>query len=206
MMRCVPIVLIALVFGVGSVEGQVLPSDNDAGAQTNAPGFVLGDQYFGIAAGGYFPLFLIDPNNGSQGNPNQDIGGQVALEWNVYLNRFFSVGVETAYIFANTPNAELLSLWPIAAQISFAPRIGQFLIPVHVDVGMIFSYYDNNTKIDLLLRGGVGFYWFFNPSWGVGLDIDYYFIPQLYIGPTPPPSENRILNSLVGSVGVVYRL
>lgn len=205
-MRYLFTVLVALAIGAGDIEGQALPSDGAAGAQRGVLAFSFGDQYFGIAAGGYFPLTLIDPVTGRSGSTNQDIGGQISLEWNIYLNSFFSLGAETAYIFANTPNDELLSLWPVVAQIGFAPRVGQFLIPVHFDVGIIFSYYDNSTKIDLLLRGGVGFYWFFNPSWGVGLDVDYYFVPQIYVGPTPPPSENRLLNTIVGSVGVVYRL
>lgn len=195
-----------MVLGVGGAFAQEVPEPGGLPETVNTPSFSLGDQIFGISAGGYFPLLLINPNTGTQGSPNQDIGGQVALQWNIYLNSFLSVGVETAYIFSNTPNDRTLSVWPIAIQISFAPRIGPFLIPIHFDVGIILDFYQGATQPSLLLRGGVGVYWFFDPSWAVGLDAEYYFVPQLFAGSEPPSTENRLLNSVVASVGVIYRL
>lgn len=206
MQRVFPILLVAFCVLADGAAAQTLPTDQPREAPNAPPPFSLGDQYLGLSAGGYFPLLLIDPSTGQQGDPNQNIGGQVGLQWGVYLNAFFSVGIETAYIFSNTPNSELLSLWPTAIQFFFAPRVGQFIIPVHIDVGIILNYYRNTTWPSLLLRGGLGFYWFFDPSWGVGIDAEYYFAPQLHAGPTPPPADNRLLNSIVASFGVIYRL
>ena len=201
------VALAMTVVGGIAAQGQLVPPIEEPPiVTTSAPLFSAGDQYFSISAGGYFPLFLLDPRSGNSVDTNQNIGGQVALAWNISLNSFLTLGVETAYIFANTPNDRILSLWPTAIQFGLTPRFGSFFTPIHLDVGVIFSYFGPSTKLDLLLRGGIGAYWFFSTEWAVGIDVEYYFVPQLYDGGNVPTADNRILNSLVGSIGVIYKL
>ena len=168
------------------------------------PPFTIGDQFFSISAGGYFPLFLVNPADGSLPSTNQTIGGVGALQWGIYLTEFLSVGIETSYIFSFSPNTRLLSLWPTSAKITIAPRVGHFLIPIWLDVGVNFSYFQNSTKADLLLKGGVGFYWFFEQAWAIGLRTQYWFIPQFYSDVVAPAADTRLLNSMTASIGVIY--
>ncbi len=172
-------------------------------ADTPLP-FTLGDQFFTISAGAYFPLFLVNPSDGSLPSTNQTVGGVGSLQWGIYLNEFFSVGIETSYIFSFSPNTRLLSFWPTSAKVTFAPRIGYFLIPIWLDVGINFSYFEDSTKADLLLKGGVGFYWFFDQAWAIGLRAEYWFIPQTYDNVRVPAADTRLLNSLTTSIGVIY--
>ena len=200
------VVCVACIFMAQYAAAQSPPEDTIVPTLQETAPFSLGDQYFGINAGGYFPLFLINPNANETADTNQSIGGYGGFEWNIYLNTFFSVGVETAYLFSFTVNQDTLSLWPTFVQFTFAPIVGQFLIPVHLDVGIALAFLRDSVKVDIALRGGVGFYWFFNPAWAVGINADYYFLPQIYDGDPAPGTDTRILNSLVASIGVIYKL
>ena len=200
------VVCVVCIFIAQYSAAQSPPESTAVPTVQNITPFSLGDQYFGINAGGYFPLFLINPDINENADANQSIGGYGAFEWNIYLNEFFSIGAETAYLFSFTINRNTLSLWPTFVQFTFAPLIGQFLIPVHLDVGIVFAFLRDNVKADFALRGGVGFYWFFNPAWAVGINADYYFLPQIYDGDPAPRTDTRILNSLIASIGVIYKI
>ena len=185
---------------------QTVPGGGGAVRVEQIPEFERGDQYLGIHLGAYFPLFLINNDTGETGNTNQSIGGAGALQWNIYLSRFISLGVETSYIFSLTQNQRTLSLWPTAIKFTFAPLIGPVMIPVYVGLGAAFSFLEESTKLDLLVKGGIGVYWFFQREWAIGLLADYIFIPQLYNGDPAPASDNRILNSVTASIGIIYRI
>jgi len=198
-----PLLLLLFVIEIGAQEA---PDGEPFPTTETVPPFILGDQYFGIHAGVYVPLFLVDPERAGIIDTKQSVGGYAAFEWNIYLNSFFTIGIETAYTFSFTANDRTVSLWPTLIQFGFAPRVGQFLIPVHIDIGLLLSYLGVSTKADLALRGGIGFYWFFDPSWAIGINADYYFLPQIYTGTLAPSTDTRLLNATIISLGVIYRI
>ena len=205
-MRIVVLTGFLICAAIASLGAQQLPTDPSTESLTIYPDFALGDQYFGIHVGAYIPLFLINTMDDQMADTRQTVGGTGSFQWNIYLNQLLSVGIETAYIFSFTPNQRTLSFWPTALKVSFAPLLERLLIPIHLDVGMIFSYLEESTKLDLLLKGGIGFYWFFEREWAIGLLVDYLFVPQIYTGNIAPESDSRILNSLTASIGVIYRI
>ena len=193
-----------LLFGVSRVVAAQEEGETGEQFADEVIPFDLGSQYFAIHAGVYFPLFNINTINGATPSPRQTIGGAGSIQWNIYLNSFLSLGIESSYVFTFSINDHLLSLWPTAAKISIAPRVGPFLIPVWLDVGLAISYFKASTEASLLLRAGTGFYWFFEEPWALGVRAQYWFIPQLHDGTIAPASQSRILNALTASLGVIY--
>jgi hypothetical protein len=175
--------------------------------------YELGDQMFTINLGAFIPLFFYNPNPAEGADAvdgtNLSLGGTGSLHWQGFLSNEFSVGAEVAGAFSFTPNRNTSFSLPITARASYFLRSFPFEFPIHIGAGINLSRLGESLHFEPIVKPGIGAYWEFSPQWSFGLDISYWWIPQLYTGTesidtAPPPSSNRFGNFMVVLLSALY--
>ncbi len=168
------------------------------------PTYTLGDQMLSIDLGIVIPLFFALGDDGIA--PTQlSVGGAGALYWGAFLTNELAVGLDVAGSFMFTPNRRTLFLLPIAARASYFFRRYPFEFPVHLGLGLSISRLEEATKVDFIAKPGASVYWNYNAEWAFGLNAEYWFVPQIYIGDSPPSDDSRIGNFLSVTLSALYR-
>lgn len=170
------------------------------------PTYELGDQYFKIRLGTTFPLFFHNPVEGEVNSTNLRVGGSGALSWQGYLNERWSIGGELSGSFMNSINDRTLFMVPITARLSYLFSSWPFEFPVHVSAGGAFQSLAGDTYFGPIIKPGVGGWWAATDEWAFGMNLEYWWVPQLYRGAEdrPPSSDTRFGNFLDLSVGARY--
>jgi len=168
------------------------------------PTYGLGDQLLSLNLGMLFPLFYTGGSDGLQ-DANLTLGGTGHLMWSSFLSNNLAVGGEFGGMFAFTPNRNTLFMIPLAARVSYFLRSYPFEFPLTLSAGMNFSRFRDNFKVDPIVIPGAGFYWNYNTEWAFGLDLRYWWVPQIYSGPEPPSEDTRFGNFLASTFSVLYR-
>ena len=147
----------------------------------------LGDQAFAITAGVLFPLptYLLNdwPAAGfSKGFTDSQlaVGGMGSLTYSFYLSGNFKLGIQVTGSFARDINYNYAYVIPIVAKASweFHPW-SRISIPVHMGLGMAMTSWNDFFTIDPIIRPGFGVYFDWNYEWSFGMDMTYWFIPQI---------------------------
>lgn len=148
----------------------------------------LGSQIFTIDAGLYIPLFFHFPAAGS----NEDVstfepafgqlslGGSGSLSWGSYLTPRFAIGVELAGSFSFTPNGYVNSLIPITMFAEYLFRYGSFEFPVSLQGGFVINRVQDQLYMGPIAIPGISGYYNLNAEWGLGLSLDYWWVPEIY--------------------------
>jgi hypothetical protein len=163
----------------------------------------LGDQMFLINAGLQIPLFF-QSTSGSVAPTNLSLGGLGSLEVEFYLNNNLTIGGEFGGSFAFSPNSRSLFLVPVTAKISWIFHAYPFDFPVFFGAGIDFMRLNNELYVGPIARPGFGAYWNFNSSWAFGLRAVYWWVPEIYFGPSPPADRTRFGNFLELSLSAIY--
>lgn len=199
---------IALVLGFLFL-GATLPAqeetDPDAIPEEEfVPTFGLGDQLISLNVGMLFPLFYFGGGEGVD-DANLTVGGTGHLRWSSYVSNNLTVGGEFGGMFAFTPNRNTLFMIPLAARATYYLRSYPFEFPLSLAMGVNFSRFGESFKTDPIVIPGAGFYWNYTTEWAFGLDLRYWFVPQIYAGPEPPSDDTRYGNFLAATAAVLYR-
>ena len=180
------------------------PADDD---YAGIAAYTTGEQVFSINAGAIFPLFTIAPFHtdsepliGSLSAANVGISGSLKLGFFVLDN--FMIGGELAGMFGTTEN-RVLTMIPLSFMTGYYFIAYPFEFPVYLNVGVSLNSLDDYFKVSPLLKPGAGAYWNINGEWAAGLNVDYWFIPELYFNETYA-TESRIANFLQISLSAVY--
>lgn len=168
------------------------------------PTYSLGDQMLSLNLGAIFPLFYTGGPDGLE-DANLTLGGTGHLQWSGFLNNNMAIGGEFGGMFAFTPNQNTLYMIPLAARFTYFLRAYPFEFPLSLAAGINFSRFEENFKTDPILIPGVGFYWNYTTEWAFGLDLRWWWVPQIYTGSTPPSEDNRFGNFLSSTLSVMYR-
>ncbi|MFW5694281.1 MAG: TP0733 family outer membrane beta-barrel protein [Alkalispirochaeta sp.] len=168
------------------------------------PTYGLGDQLLSLNLGMLFPLFYTGGPDGIE-DANLTLGGTGHLMWSSFLTNDFAVGGEFGGMFAFTPNRNTLFMIPLAARASYFLRAYPFEFPLTLAAGINFSRFRDNFKVDPIVIPGAGFYWNYNTEWAFGVDVRYWWVPQVYSGPEPPEEDTRFGNFLGTTLSVLYR-
>ncbi|MCG8452453.1 MAG: hypothetical protein MI717_04630 [Spirochaetales bacterium] len=163
----------------------------------------LGDQSFAISAGMTAPLFTVLLHDStisgfSAGvHPTRlTVGGFGALSYNFYLNTNLKVGLEIGGSFQWDINRNILYMIPIVAQGSWEFHPGNRIsIPVHLGLGINMSSWKENFMVDPIIRPGVGFSFDWSVEWSFGLDVRYWFIPQLNVSSKDQKSLGNFMDA-----------
>ena len=167
--------------------------------------YSLGDQTFAINAGIVTPLFFFDLNgNTSPGTENLKIGGAGSLEWGSFLNNELSLGVEVGGYFSFTRLGRGLVIVPISGKLTYFLRSYPFEFPLHIGVGGAFTKLEEDLYFGLIIKPGASAYWNFNTQWSFGLKAEYWMLPELYFGDSPPQNQSTFANFLETNLSIFY--
>lgn len=203
MSRIIALIVLALLMAV-PVAAQEQDDPSSEGDEGFVPTYTLGDQLLSINLGALFPLFYTGGPDGIQ-DANLTLGGTGHLMWSSFINNNFAVGGEFGGMFAFTPNQNTLFMIPLAARATYFLRAYPFEFPLSLAAGINFSRFGENFKTDFIAMPGAGFYWNFSTEWAFGVDVRYWWVPQIYSGPEPPAEASRFGNFLSSTLSVLYR-
>lgn len=201
---------------IGLLSVQTVFSQSAPDINTNPNTLVLsrklGDQMLGFNAGVYLPLFTHNPNTGvitpQIGDPDgMTLGGSGTLRWGAFLNSIMNLGLDLSWSFNFGPNDDLVSQFtPITARLSTYLRTGSFEFPIHVGVGLNVLSYKITTTLTPVVKLGVSGLYNISPDWGFGLNLMYWWVPDIYGSSTetPPPADTRFGNFLEISLSAIY--
>lgn len=196
--------LLLAFFSVAAVSAQDAPEPGEDPEGDFVPTYTLGDQLLSLNVGMLFPLFYTGGPDGRQ-DANLTLGGTGHLSWSSFLNNNLAVGGEFGGMFAFTPNRNTLFMIPLAARVSYFLRAYPFEFPLTLAAGVNFSRFRESFKIDPIVIPGAGFYWNYSTEWAFGIDLRYWWVPQIYRGPEPPSEDTRFGNFLGTTLAVLYR-
>ncbi|RKX86722.1 MAG: hypothetical protein DRP57_00925 [Spirochaetes bacterium] len=176
----------------------------DSGKQNPELGAVysLGDQTLSINGGLFVPLFFQE-FTGAVHVTNLTPGGVGSLQWNTYLKRNITLGIEVGGVFAFSPNFNMLLLLPITVKASYIFTYFPFDFPVFLGTGIDIAKYQDNIHVDFMLKPGFSTYWRYNTSWSFGVNTVYWWILQPATG-NQPKDEGRMGNFLEISLSALY--
>lgn len=157
-----------------------------------------------INLGVFAPLFFAGSDAGVT-NANLSAGGVGSIAWASYLNDTMNVGAEMAGSFSFTPNSRALFLLHFAGTYTYTLRSYPFEFPLHMAVGMNIARLEESTKIDPIVKPGASFFWAYSTQWSFGLNLKYWWIPQIYSARSEvPQSDTRFGNFLEISLSALY--
>lgn|SRR5574344_1126856 len=140
--------------------------------QMNQPG----DQYISVALNGVFPLNF---GNLFTGDSKLSIGGMGTLGYHYFFTNSFIAGIDVGFGFNVTIGSHVFNYIPILATATYQPTLGKFEFPMTLGVGMAMETYIGYKYFPaLVVKPEVGVYYRLTPSWSIGLDASYLFLPQ----------------------------
>ncbi|MDR1894241.1 MAG: hypothetical protein LBQ61_06060 [Spirochaetales bacterium] len=167
------------------------------------PTYVLGDQMLMINGGLFTPLFY-QTLSGDIHSTHLTVGGVGSIQWSGYLNNDMSIGAEGGGMFAFTPNDNNLFMLPVTIRYSYFLRKYPFDFPLSIAAGVNFLRLNSVFRILPILKPGISAYWNYDSSWAFGLNIFYWWTPDLYAGPEPPQEHSRFGNFIEFSLSARY--
>lgn len=152
--------------------------------------YSLGSQTFTINTGLMFPLFFYFPGAGEVDGLNTfesawgqlSLGGMGSLSWGSYITPRFALGAKLSGTFAFTPQGYVHSLIPITMWAEYLFRTGSFEFPVSLQAGMVINRVQDQGYFGGIVIPGVSGYYNLNAEWGLGLSLDYFWVPEIYFG------------------------
>lgn len=150
--------------------------------------YELGSQHFTINGGFFRPLFFHFPGNNDDTDTFESsfgqlsLGGSGSLAWGSYVNNRFSLGVELAGTFSFDPNGATHSLIPITMSVEYMFRNAGFEFPVSLHGGVVFNRYKDQLYFGPVVKPGISGYYNLNAEWGLGLSLNYWWVPEIYFG------------------------
>jgi hypothetical protein len=169
----------------------------------------LGDQAFSISAGLIVPLFTVLLNDipaiGYQAgitDTQLTLGGMGSLTYSFYLSENVKLGLQLGGTFQWDINRNLIYMIPIAVKGSYEFHpFSRMTIPIHLALGINMTSWKEEFVIDPLIRPGFGVYFDWNVEWSFGMDITYWFIPQLN---SNDERFNSLGNFMDANIGAEY--
>jgi len=163
------------------------------------PTFDRGDQMFFFTGGLFIPLFFNFSDGTAVSAADQlSLGGMGSLKWSAFLNSKMSLGVELAGTFAFTPNRYVHALIPITAEFMYFFRRYPLEFPVGIGAGIAFNKLQDQLYVGPILKPGASAYWNISPQWALGLNLKYWWVPELYFDSRPSGFGNFLEVSISG--------
>ena len=199
------LLLTLLVFISSPIFAAKDDDEDDDYEDTYVESYSLGDQMFFINAGLFIPLFFFDKDMEVY-DTNLTLGGNGSLSWQVFLSNHLSVGAELGGMFALSPNKRILYMIPLTAKATYWFRFYPFEIPIGLGLGGNLSILEEAAHIDFIAKPQIGFYWNLNEEWAFGLNVTYWFVPQIYSGSGKVSKEHSMFgNFMDASLSVLFR-
>jgi hypothetical protein len=173
----------------------------DEGKQAQVNVYSLGQQTISISAGLFIPLFFQSFDGQLSESTNLSLGGSGSLQWGIHLDNHWLVGLEIAGMFSKSLQKNFLYQVPITVKGSYSFHVFPFEFPVYLGLGMDIVKYTEQTHLNFILKPGFSSLWKYNISWGFGLNVVYWWVPQPW---SPDPSLGRMGNFLEVTLTAQY--
>ena len=178
---------------------------------TAAPYYDTGSQIFSIIAGTTIPLSatyfdtekeeVITKFGPGEGKTNLKMGGYGALDYEVFVNPYLSMGGELGYQFNYAMDGKIFSCVPILYRLTYVPVQGTVDIPLSLGLGFNYMSYSGNSKFTLMAHLNAGIRYHFNESWGLGIQTGMTWSPEWYSNKT----KNGHITFVPINLAVSYR-
>ncbi len=149
------------------------------------PFYDTGSQRFTITAGASLPLSITDFQSGKtqvgigEDNTHLKVGGYGSILYQIFVNEYIALGGEIGYMF-NYDNEMILSDVPIQMKATVFPVQGRVDIPISLGLGISFLSRGNSTMLTPYVSAELGFDFYFNNNWGLGVKSGIWLVPELY--------------------------
>ena len=211
MKRPVYVALFLLMLYPLTAQEIITSPEEDPEEQQRVISRVLGNQYLNIALGLQIPLFIHNPNPPA-GTPavqstNLNLGGSLSVAWAIFLENSFSLGLDVSAAFSGDLNDKSFFTVPITLHANYFFRFFPFELPIHLGLGLNIIGYNEIVTTGLLVKAGTSFYWNAFEDWSFGLNVMYWWQPELYSDDdpnTPPASMSRLGNFLEITLSAMY--
>lgn len=140
-------------------------------------GYSRGDQTFGIALGGVFPLFYMDQQKGAL-ETKMNIGGLGALYYNYFLGSHLFWGIELTGAFCSTVAKANYFIVPFGARIGYQFVVKRFEFPLSLMIGMAPQQYQTTSYFGLFAKPAASVFFRFNSEWSFGVTGGFWWVPQ----------------------------
>ena len=169
----------------------------------------LGSQTFQIDLGLMIPLFSSNSDGTVVARGNIGLGGVGHLRYGAFLNQYLALGIDLSGAINAGPNAvttgNTVGFFNVGPHVSGFFRLGNFEIPVSLMPAFSILSYGGSSYLGFSIKPSVGLYYDITPNWSIGLNVDYWWVPELYSGVSSPPvSQNRFGNLLEVSISALY--
>jgi len=161
---------------------EAAPADNQTAGDQSSP-FQPGEQTVGIALGALFPAFIL-PQTG-EGVGNLYTGGSFSFSYQYFVATGLAIGGNIAGAFNGTKGG--LSVF--TAPIGFTAAYWWTKLPLEfcvlTEVGGYLMRYSTSPStgiIDPFAKAGLGAYWRVTPGWSVGIQGNFWFVPEIHYG------------------------
>jgi hypothetical protein len=162
-----------------------------------------GDMIGAINLGVFFPLYFEDFSSGTSefNETNMSMGGLFVVSYDVYINGFLRLGLQVIPSFSYSPNEQLLYMIPVLARFTYEWQpVKEFSIPLSLGAGVSFNTYGEDFHLDYIVKPTIGLYWNMDIEFSFGVDVSYWWMPQLYDN----ADYNRIAHFVEISIGAQY--
>ena len=183
MKRFLPFICI-LALAVSPVLAQTEDSPEDDYEEETGYVFTLnqsGDQNIRISLAVVLPLNFSDSfwDLFKSGAHQMSIGGTGTLGYHYFITSRLSVGADVGFGSAVTIGSNIFNYVPVVATVTYQPCIGKFEIPLTLGVGFAWETYANKNYFPgLVVKPEAGLHYRLTPSWSLGGDLSYVFMPQ----------------------------
>lgn len=146
--------------------------------------YSTGEQIFSLNAGPIIPLFTIatSPATGTEAVSaltSTNIGVAGGLKWGSFVADNFYLGIDLTGMFTTTAN-RTLSMIPISFTTGYYFIVWPFEFPIYLNTGLSFNTLGTYFTITPSIKPGIGAYWNITDEWAIGLNAEYWFMPEIY--------------------------
>lgn len=169
--------------------------------------YSTGEQIFTLSAAPIFPLFTIAPFAGSgeavvNALSSTNIGICGGLKWGTFVTDNYYLGVDLSGMFTST-SSRTLSMIPISFSTGYYFLSWPFEFPVYINAGVSFNTLGDYFMITPAIRPGFGAYYNITDEWSVGLNAEYWFMPEIYFS-GDYVEQSMIANFLQVGISAVF--
>lgn len=155
------------------------------------PYYDKGSQIFSITAGVTVPMMYYNPHAentpdltffpGSEENTTRHtVGGIGAIAYQVFLNPYFAIGGHLGFQFDFSVSGTVATYVPIYVKATYVPLQGRFEIPISLGAGLLYTSFNDFSKLTFGCELEVGARYFITDEWGLGLNASFHVIPEIY--------------------------
>lgn len=170
-----------------------------------------GDTVFSFKGGINLPDFFIFTNNSTVktvsgvNGMHLYIGGSLGLSYQVFLTDYFALGGGVSYNFNSSYSKDLFVTVNLSAKITYYPvQTEKFDLGLSADAGISYFRYSGGKYVSPLISLSVSPTYFFNKSFGLGLDLGVYMNWDFYF--TSSSNNKSLHNALSIMSPITIRL